>query len=103
MSDLPAYFEQRYAADLMLAIEVMSAIVEGYDHSGQHPDTTLADYITNQTTGPDTLWRALSGFATLTFALLMETDEPKQAHLDRFADAAQKMTPKKDQPPRQPA
>lgn len=94
-----ANFEKRHADGLMLAIGVMSAIVEAYDHNGQDPDTTLADYITDQSIGdvsPAT-WNLLSGFANLVHGFLIDDEQrhgiPKQTNLDLWEEAVKKMAP----------
>lgn len=101
MDNQPAYLDPQHVKNVSLAIEVMSALVEGYDSAGNDPDTSLADYITNQMmvgkqTIPAPIWDLLSGFATMTLNLLgqlkHETGFSEQDFLDSLAEATAKMT-----------
>lgn len=100
MEDQPVSLEGHYAKDLSSAIEAMSAMIEAYESNGDDPDTTLADHITNQLAGqqsiPAPVWDILSGFANLTHLLLGRVEElsgvSKQDLLDVYADAAAEMT-----------
>ena len=94
--------DKRYRDNLSSAIEVMSAIVEGYESGGDDPDASLANYITIQKVGkeniPAPLWELLSGFVTMNLNLLAEmkhaTGVSEQGSLDIMADAVKKMTPR---------
>ena len=104
MSGQPPYFDPQIADGLRTALEVMTAVVEGYEHNGVQPDTSLADYITGQSTGelPPAVWTLVSGFVNLSHGFLGEiagqTGESKQAVLDRWAEATTAMTAPKANP-----
>lgn len=111
MEDPYADIKREYKEGLILAIEAVSAIIEGYDYNGNEPDVSLANYITNQLairqeTIPPGIWKLLSGFANLTMGVIGEigvaTGESQQTIVDRHADAAKKITDPVIQPPPSP-
>jgi hypothetical protein len=97
MNNQPVSPEKRHSTNLLSAVEVMSAIIEGYSGDENNPDSSLAEYITNQMMVgeediPKPIWNLLGGFATLNHLLLTRVEElshvPKQASLGLYAGAA---------------
>lgn len=87
-----------HSQNLKNAVEITSAVINGYIPDPEAPDGSLATYITEQLviapdTIPEAVWGLIGGFANLAHLLLSKIEEldpnrTKEIQLDSYAYAA---------------